>query len=105
MSVCLILTSIANASISDFSFNYNDPRQNIITFEQIKYVPLPVAMGTCPDDPQTFFMQQYRWAMGSATLVLRKDFWRSNISSIHKICFLNGMLYYTATAVVSARWK
>ncbi|CAN0508502.1 unnamed protein product, partial [Laminaria digitata] len=57
-------------------------------------------MGACPDDPQTFFMQQYRWCMGSATLVLEKEFWESSISKIHKLCFLNGMLYYVATALV-----
>ncbi|CAN0411851.1 unnamed protein product, partial [Ascophyllum nodosum] len=66
----------------------------------IKYVPLPSAMGTCPDDPPSFFMQQYRWAMGSATLVMDKEFWRSHIPTIHKICFLNGLLYYTATALM-----
>ncbi|CAM9907342.1 unnamed protein product [Ascophyllum nodosum] len=67
---------------------------------RIKYVPLPLAMGTCPDEPQSFFMQQYRWAMGSATLVLEKEFWRSNVSSIHKLCFLNGLLYYVATSLM-----
>lgn len=77
-------------------------RANLFVFRMwsIKYVPLPLAMRTCPDDPQTFFMQQYHWAMGSATLVMEKEFWRSNISSIHKLCFLNGMLYYMATALV-----
>lgn len=27
---------------------------------QIKYLPLCLAMGTCPDEPRSFFMQQYR---------------------------------------------
>lgn len=67
---------------------------------QIKYVPLALAMGICPDEPQSFFMQQYRWCKGSATLVREKEFWQSNISRIHKLCFLNGMLYYMATALV-----
>ncbi|CAM9131093.1 unnamed protein product [Ectocarpus sp. 12 AP-2014] len=67
---------------------------------KIKYVPLALAMGTCPDEPQSFFMQQYRWCKGSATLVREKGFWTSNISKRHKLCFLNGMLYYMGTALL-----
>ncbi|CAM9791095.1 unnamed protein product, partial [Scytosiphon promiscuus] len=70
---------------------------------KIKYVPLALAMGICPDEPQSFFMQQYRWCKGSATLVQEKEFWQSGISKLHKLCFLNGMLYYMATALVRAR--
>ncbi|CAM9337250.1 unnamed protein product [Ectocarpus fasciculatus] len=66
----------------------------------IKYVPLALAMGICPDEPQSFFMQQYRWCKGSATLVREKEFWMSNISPRHKLCFLNGLLYYMATALL-----
>lgn len=57
-------------------------------------------MGACPDEPQSFFMQQYRWCMGSATLIAEKEFWNSTISKSHKLCFLNGMLYYLASAMV-----
>ena len=32
--------------------------------------------------------------------MLEKEFWRSNVSSIHKLCFLNGLLYYVATSLV-----
>ncbi|CAN0407582.1 unnamed protein product, partial [Laminaria digitata] len=66
---------------------------------KIKYLPLCLAMGTCPDEPRSFFMQQYRWCMGSATLVLEDGFWSANISKLHKICFINGLLYYVATAL------
>ncbi|CAM9197832.1 unnamed protein product, partial [Scytosiphon promiscuus] len=67
---------------------------------KIKYVPLALAMGICPDEPHSFFMQQYRWCKGSATLVTKREFWRSDISNLHKLCFLNGMLYYVATALL-----
>eukprot|EP00903_Cladosiphon_okamuranus_P008151 g7850.t1 len=67
---------------------------------KIKYLPLCLAMGTCPDEPRSFFMQQYRWAMGSATLVSEKGFWSANLSTIHKVCFFNGLLYYIATALL-----
>eukprot|EP00752_Nemacystus_decipiens_P013327 g11801.t1 len=66
---------------------------------KVKYLPLCLAMGICPDEPRSFFMQQYRWCMGSCTLVLQRDFWRSDISSTHKLCFINGMLFYLASAL------
>ncbi|CAM9226801.1 unnamed protein product [Ectocarpus sp. 6 AP-2014] len=66
---------------------------------KIKYVPLALAMGTCPDEPQSF-MQQYRWCKGSATLVREKEFWTSNISKHHKLCFLNGLLHYMGTTLL-----
>eukprot|EP00752_Nemacystus_decipiens_P002163 g2060.t1 len=67
---------------------------------KIKYMPQPLAMGICPDEPQSFFMQQYRWCKGSCTLLTEKGFWGSTISKIHKLCFLNGLLYYIATALL-----
>lgn len=68
---------------------------------QIKYLPLCLAMGICPDEPRSFFLQQYRWCMGTCTLVLEGEFWRSSISKMHKMCFVNGLFYYTQTALVS----
>ncbi|CAM9713813.1 unnamed protein product [Ectocarpus sp. 12 AP-2014] len=67
---------------------------------KIKYVPLALAMGICPEEPQSYFMQQYRWCKGSSTLIREKEFWKSGISNLHKLCFLNGMLYYMATALL-----
>lgn len=67
---------------------------------QVSYLPLVMAMGICPDDPRTFFMQQYRWCMGSAALVMSRGFWKSNVSKMQKLCFLSGMMYYVATAVL-----
>lgn len=57
-------------------------------------------MGICPDEPRSFFQQQYRWCMGTCTLVLQAKFWQSDISRIHKLCFVNGMFYYIQTALV-----
>eukprot|EP00903_Cladosiphon_okamuranus_P008684 g8320.t2 len=67
---------------------------------KVKYLPLCLAMGICPDEPRSFFMQQYRWCMGSCTLVLHRDFWRSDISSVHKLCFIHGMLAYLASPLI-----
>ncbi|CAM9513765.1 unnamed protein product, partial [Hapterophycus canaliculatus] len=66
---------------------------------KVKYVPICLATGTCPDDPRSFFMQQYRWCTGILTLVLQRGFWASNISGVQKLCFFNGLLYYVAPAL------
>lgn len=68
--------------------------------EKVKYIPQVMAMGTCPDEPRAFFMQQYRWCMGSTTLMCNKDFWRSNLTCMQKLCYISGMFYYSATAMV-----
>ena len=57
-------------------------------------------MGICPDEPRSYFMQQYRWCKGTVSLVLEKDFWKSNLSFTQKLCFFNGMMYYISTALV-----
>ncbi|CAM9631947.1 unnamed protein product, partial [Sphacelaria rigidula] len=67
---------------------------------RLKFVPLVLAMGTCPDEQRSFFMQQYRWCMGTCSLVFKKEFWNANVSKLHKFCFFNGMMYYTATALL-----
>ncbi|CAF1113803.1 unnamed protein product [Brachionus calyciflorus] len=65
----------------------------------VKYLPLNLSMGMCPDNLTTFFTQQYRWASGSTSLCLNKIFWKSNLTVIQKICYLSGMFYYSATAL------
>eukprot|EP00904_Undaria_pinnatifida_P002026 jgi/Undpi1/11824/HiC_scaffold_4.g01523.m1 len=66
---------------------------------KVKYLPLCLAIGVCPDEPRSFFMQQYRWCAGNLSLVLRREFWMAEISAFQKICFLSGMLYYFFTAM------
>ncbi|CAM9165587.1 unnamed protein product [Scytosiphon promiscuus] len=66
---------------------------------KVKYIPQILSMGTCPDEPRAFFMQQYRWCMGSTTLLSDKHFWRSSLTGMQKLCYLSGMFYYSATAM------
>lgn len=66
---------------------------------KLKYIPINLAKGLCPDRLPGFFIQQYRWAMGSITLFLNKKFWLSNLTVMQKICYLSGMLYYIGTGV------
>jgi cellulose synthase (UDP-forming) len=41
----------------------------------IKYIPLILSMGVCPDTLQSFFTQQYRWALGGIELIFTKRLW------------------------------
>ncbi|CAM9372111.1 unnamed protein product [Ectocarpus sp. 4 AP-2014] len=66
---------------------------------KVRYVPQVMAMGTCPDEPRAFFMQQYRWCMGSTTLLSNREFWHSTLTRKQKLCYLSGMFYYSATAM------
>ena len=67
--------------------------------QDLKYIPVILSMGICPDEPRAFFMQQYRWCMGSISLFSNPEFWKSNLTKIQKLCFLGGMMYYYATAL------
>lgn len=65
----------------------------------VRYLPLNLAAGLCPSTWEQYFIQQYRWAMGSISLMLSKKFWRAKITIWQRMCYLTGMLYYTVTGV------
>lgn len=56
----------------------------------VKYVPLCLATGICPNTPRSFFSQQMRWARGSTTLLTTTHFWTSRLTLMQKICYLCG---------------
>ncbi|KAI9362516.1 hypothetical protein DFJ73DRAFT_812736 [Zopfochytrium polystomum] len=46
----------------------------------LKYVPINLAMGICPNEMQPFFNQQYRWGTGSTSLLSSRHFWHAKLS-------------------------
>ncbi|ROT38005.1 family 2 glycosyl transferase [Sodiomyces alkalinus F11] len=66
---------------------------------KVKYIPLCLATGVCPDSPRAFFSQQMRWARGSTTLLTNGHFWVSNLTFMQKVCYLSGFLYYSAVSL------
>lgn len=66
---------------------------------RVKYIPLCLACGVCPDSPHAFFSQQMRWCMGSTTLLTNPEFWRSNLTLVQKLCYCSGMMYYSAISI------
>jgi len=65
----------------------------------VRYVPLVLACGVCPDLPRAFFSQQMRWCTGSLSLLTHGEFWKSNLSAMQKFCYLTGFFYYSTTAL------
>jgi cellulose synthase/poly-beta-1,6-N-acetylglucosamine synthase-like glycosyltransferase len=66
---------------------------------RVRYVPLCLAKGVCPPDVKSFFVQQYRWGLGSLTLFMNRKFWSSNLTHMQKLCYLSGMMFYMAAGM------
>jgi hypothetical protein len=64
----------------------------------VRYVPIVVAKGLCPDTVSGFLNQQYRWCTGSMSLLRDRTFHRA-IGARQRVCFWAGFLYYISTAV------
>ncbi|GAA3339201.1 hypothetical protein GCM10017714_13720 [Curtobacterium pusillum] len=66
----------------------------------VRYVPILVSKGMCPDDLASFLNQQYRWCTGSMSLLADTSFHENpHITLRQRMCFWSGFLYYISTAV------
>jgi peptidoglycan/LPS O-acetylase OafA/YrhL/cellulose synthase/poly-beta-1,6-N-acetylglucosamine synthase-like glycosyltransferase len=67
---------------------------------QLRYVPIVVSKGLCPDRLSSFLNQQYRWCTGSMSLLADPSFHRAeHITWRQRICFWSGFLYYISTGL------
>lgn len=66
----------------------------------LRYVPVLVTRGLCPDDIRSFLNQQYRWCRGSMSLLADRSFHATTRLSVRqKLCFWSGFLYFITTAL------
>jgi len=65
----------------------------------LRYVPVPLAAGLCPDNVRAFFTQQYRWCTGSMSLLSSTKFWNTRMTFRGRLSYLSGFCYYLHTAV------
>lgn len=65
----------------------------------LRYVPVALAAGVCPDNAAAFHNQQYRWCAGSMSLLGSQKFWRARLRVSSRLCYLSGFLYYIHTAL------
>lgn len=73
--------------------------QCLMAGHEIKYLPLNLACGMCPETLKQFFTQQYRWSLGSISLLFSKKFWHTKISLMQRICYMTGMFFYVSTGL------
>jgi cellulose synthase (UDP-forming) len=64
----------------------------------VKYLPILIARGLCPDTPQSLFKQHYRWCSGSMKLISSRFFWLSRMPLWQKMIYFCGACYYPAAA-------
>ena len=65
----------------------------------LRYIPVPLATGLCPPDPDSFLTQQYRWCAGSMSLLCSRKFWATKIRLRTRLCYVSGFCYYVHTAL------
>jgi cellulose synthase (UDP-forming) len=63
----------------------------------LKYVPIVLAKGVCPEGMESFWKQQYRWCMGSMSLLFSHKFWSTRTGPLAGMCYWSGFLYYITT--------
>ncbi|HUO55813.1 MAG TPA: cellulose synthase catalytic subunit [Candidatus Paceibacterota bacterium] len=61
---------------------------------KVRYVPIILAIGLCPDDTHAYFHQQHRWCTGSMQLMLSKEFWQAPVPWSMKFCYCTGFMFY-----------
>ncbi len=66
---------------------------------RVRYVPIVVSKGLCPDTLDQFANQQYRWCTGSMSLLFSRAFHTFPLRKMQRLCFWSGFLYYIDTAI------
>lgn len=65
---------------------------------ELKYVPLILAKGICPDDIESYFKQHNRWGTGSVELLFSSFFWRIKMGFVQRLIYMSSSMYYLAEA-------
>jgi cellulose synthase (UDP-forming) len=65
----------------------------------LRYLPIALSTGNCPDNILAFLNQQYRWCSGTMSLLSNKKFWQTKLPLRTRLCYLSGFLYYVQTAL------
>ncbi|MEU4693993.1 cellulose synthase catalytic subunit [Actinoplanes sp. NPDC023714] len=67
---------------------------------QLKYVSTLVSRGRCPDDLDSFIMQQYRWCEGSMSLLADPRFHLERSMTLgQRASYWSGFAYYVTTSM------
>lgn len=66
----------------------------IVNGWELRYVPINLATGVCPETIKAYFSQQYRWCSGSTLFAFSKDFWNNKCGFTQTINYLFGFTGY-----------
>lgn len=66
---------------------------------RLRYIPVALSTGNCPDNVLAFLNQQYRWCSGTVGLLFGKRFWRAKLPLYTRMCYISGLIYYIYTAL------
>jgi cellulose synthase (UDP-forming) len=59
---------------------------------RLKYLPVPLAAGICPESLDAFMRQQYRWCCGATSLIWTRHLWRIPMQRSGRLPYLAGWL-------------
>lgn len=65
----------------------------------LKYIPVALATGLCPDTLGAFYNQQYRRCMGSMSLLASENFRQAKMLFSARLCYVSGFFYYLHKAL------
>jgi cellulose synthase (UDP-forming) len=66
---------------------------------KLRYIPVALSTGNCPDNVLAFLNQQYRWCSGTVGLLFGKRFWGAKLPLYSRMCYISGLIYYIYTAL------
>ncbi len=66
---------------------------------RLRYLPIALSTGNCPDNVPAFVNQQYRWCSGTMSLLRGGKFWDTPLPWHARLCYLSGLAGYAYTAV------
>ena len=78
-----------------------DVKQGLLTMSAgyyVSFLPLIISRGICPDNIQTYYSQQLRWAYGSIETIFSDMIKVAKLNLWGKINFLSSSLYYITEA-------
>ena len=64
----------------------------------MRYLPVVLSTGICPDNLDAFVRQQYRWCTGNAGVVFSRRLWSVPMSLPARLTYISGFFYYAYTA-------
>ena len=67
----------------------------------VRYVPVVLTAGICPDNLDAFVRQQYRWCTGNAGVVFSRRMWSVPMSLPARLTYVSGFFYYAYTGLLT----